>query len=227
MIGAFLAANRRWVAEKFRRDPGEFRRLDACQSPRVFWIGCSDISLPATEMIGLAPGQVFVHANLANMAAAQDANFLSALSFAIDVLGVSQVVVCGHYGCAGVRAALSGERQGMVDHWLQPLRELGWRHAGALDAILDLETRANDLSERHVRRQVASLAANPLVQDAWSRGQPLAIHGLIYSAHDGLLRDLETSVDSGKAAFPLVHGMLPKGRVSARRARPATIRGRK
>lgn len=133
------------------------------------------------------------------------------LQFAVEVLKVRHVIVCGHYGCGGVRAALTGERHGLIDHWLQPVRALCCRHAEHLDAIVDFEARVNDVCERNVLAQVASVAANPFVQDAWRRGQPLAIHGWRYSIQDGLLRDLETTVDSPETAFPLLYGPSEPG----------------
>jgi carbonic anhydrase len=198
--------NVRWAAGRARVDPEYFRRLAAQQSPEYLWIGCSDSRVPANEIVGLDPGELFVHRNVANLAPPQDANFLSVLQFAVEVLRVQHVIVCGHYGCGGVRAALDDTRHGLIDHWLQPVRDIRRRHADHLERIADPDARVNDLCERNVLAQVASLAGNPFVQDAWRRRQPLAIHGWIYSIRDGLLRDLETTVDSPQAAFPLLHG---------------------
>lgn len=194
MIQRVFRRNLAWAAARARDDRNFFASLAAQEAPDYLWIGCADSHLPAHDLTGLAPGELFVHRNLANLAPAQDANFLSVLQYALEVLKVRHVVVCGHYGCGGVRAAVSGERHGLVDHWLQPVRSLFWRHAEELDAILDVETRLNHLCERNVVEQVGGLAGNPLVHDAWRRGQPLALHGWIYSIHDGLLRDLETTV---------------------------------
>ena len=194
MTQALFRRNLAWAAARARGDRNFFTRLAAQEAPDYLWIGCADSHLPAHDLTGLAPGELFVHRNLANLAPAQDANFLSVMQYALEVLKVRHVVVCGHYGCGGVRAALTGERHGLVDHWLQPVRTLFWRHAEELDAILDVETRVNHLCERNVVEQVVSLAGNPLVHDAWRRGQPLALHGWIYSIHDGLLRDMETTV---------------------------------
>lgn len=194
MTQALFRRNLVWAAARARDDRNYFPDLAAQEAPDYLWIGCADSHLPAHDLTGLAPGQLFVHRNLANLAPAQDANFLSVLQYALEVLKVRHVIVCGHYGCGGVRTALSGERHGLVDHWLQPVRSLFWRHAGELEAILDVETRVNHLCERNVVEQVISLAGNPLVHDAWRRGQSLTMHGWIYSIHDGLLRDLETTV---------------------------------
>lgn len=207
MIAELFNNNLRWASAKARGDPEYFRRLAMQQSPDYLWIGCSDSRVPANEIVGLDPGELFVHRNVANLTPPQDANFLSVLQFAVEVLEVKHVIVCGHYGCGGVRAALSSERHGLIDHWLQPVRCMCARHAGELDAILDMETRVNNACERNVREQVASLAANPFVQDAWRRRQPLEIHGWIYSIQDGLLRDLETSVHGPRDAAGLAGGL--------------------
>ncbi|HEY9216476.1 MAG TPA: carbonic anhydrase [Phenylobacterium sp.] len=194
MIEDLFANNLRWASAKSRADPEYFRRLASQQSPEYLWVGCSDSRVPANEIVGLDPGELFVHRNVANLAPPQDANFLSVLQFAVEVLKVRHVIVCGHYGCGGVRAALSGERHGLIDHWLQPVRTLYRQRAEELNAIADEDARVNNLCEHNVAAQVASIAANPFVEDAWRRGQPLSIHGWIYSIQDGLLRDLEATV---------------------------------
>ena len=194
MIEDLFRRNISWAATKTRIDPEYFRRLASQQTPEYLWIGCSDSRVPANEIVGLDPGDLFVHRNVANLAPPQDANFLSVLQFAVEVLKVRHVIVCGHYGCGGVRAALSGQRHGLIDHWLQPVASICHRHATDLDAIVDLDARVNDVCERNVIAQVANVAGNPFVHDAWRRGQPLSVHGWIYSIQDGLLRNLETSV---------------------------------
>ena len=204
MIEDLFARNLRWAAAKTRGDPEYFRRLAAQQAPEYLWVGCSDSRVPANEIVGLDPGELFVHRNVANLAPPQDANFLSVLQFAVEILRVRHIIVCGHYGCGGVRAALSGERHGLIDHWLQPVACLCARHAAELEAISDFDARVNDLCERNVRAQVASVASNPFVRDAWRRGQSLSIHGWIYSVQDGLLRDLETTVNGVSAARALI-----------------------
>ncbi len=215
MIETLFDNNVRWAAARARVDPEYFRRLASQQNPEYLWIGCSDSRVPANEIVGLDPGELFVHRNVANLAPPQDANFLSVLQFALEVLKVRHVIVCGHYGCGGVRAALSGQRHGLIDHWLQPVHGLYCRNAEELDAISDFEARVNDMCERNVLDQVASLAGNPFVHDAWRRGQPLEIHGWLYSIQDGLLRDLEATVAGLDDAARLLCGA--RGRTTARR----------
>lgn len=212
MIEDLFANNLRWAATKNRIDPEYFRRLAGQQSPEYLWIGCADSRVPANEIVGLDSGELFVHRNVANLAPPQDANFLSVLQFAVEVLKVRHVIVCGHYGCGGVRAAMSGDRHGLIDHWLQPVRSLYQAEAVEMDAIVDDESRVNHLCERNVAVQVAAIAANPFVEDAWRRGQPLSIHGWIYSIQDGLLRDLETSVHPPKAPARGRRSRLTAGR---------------
>ena len=194
MIETLLDANLRWAAGKARVDPEFFRRLAAQQSPEYLWIGCSDSRVPANEVVGLDPGELFVHRNVANLAPSQDINFLSVLQFAVEVLKVRHVIVCGHYGCGGVRTAMSDQRHGLIDHWLQPVRRLADERRTELSRIVDPDARVNRLCECNVMRQVELLTANPFVRDAWRRGQPLTVHGWIYSIQDGLVRDLEASV---------------------------------
>ncbi|MBN9481510.1 MAG: carbonic anhydrase [Bordetella sp.] len=177
-------------------DPDYFRRLARLQAPDYLWVGCSDSRVPANEIVGLDPGELFVHRNIANLAPPQDINFLSVLQYAVEVLKVRHVIVCGHYGCGGVRAAMTRRRQGLIDHWLQPVRRLAHERADELRLIEDPEMRANRLCECNVAAQVEAIAANPFVRDAWRRGQPLTVHGWIYSIQDGLLRDLEVSVSA-------------------------------
>lgn len=220
MIQDLFENNIRWAASRARGDPEYFRKLAAQQSPEYLWIGCSDSRAPANEIVGLDPGELFVHRNVANLAPAQDANFLSVLQFAVDVLRVKHVIVCGHYGCAGVRAAMDDTRHGLIDHWLQPVRTICRCNAETLERIVDIDARVNEVCERNVLSQVASLASNPFVQDAWRRRQPLAIHGWIYSIQDGLLRDLETTVDSPQAALRLAYG-------GTLRRSPAEVPGRR
>jgi len=194
MIETLLENNMTWASARVRADPHYFRRLAAQQAPEHLWIGCSDSRVPANEIVGLDPGELFVHRNIANLAPPRDINFLSVLQYSIEVLKVRHIIVCGHYGCGGVRAALDKERRGLIDHWLQPVSELAHRHAGSLQAIKDFDTRVNVACEHNVRAQVESVGRNPFTIDAWRRGQPLAIHGWIYSIRDGLLRNLGLTV---------------------------------
>jgi len=196
MIDNLLDANLRWAATKTRMDADYFRRLARLQEPEYLWVGCSDSRVPANEIVGLDPGELFVHRNIANLASPQDINFLSVLQYAVEVLKVRHIIVCGHYGCGGVRAALTRRRQGLIDHWLQPVRRLAHERAGELRLIEDPEMRANRLCECNVVAQVEAVAANPFVRDAWRKGQSLTVHGWVYSIQDGLLRDLEVSVSA-------------------------------
>jgi carbonic anhydrase len=199
MLEHLKGANRAWAEAKIASDPAFFSRLIAQQTPRYFWIGCADSRVPANEIVGLDPGEMFVHRNVANLAPPQDANYLSTLQFAVEVLKVEHVMVVGHYGCGGVIAALDDARLGLIDHWLTPIRDVAQEHATEL-AALEREPRINRLVELNVRRQVRNVAYNPFVRDAWARGQGLAVHGWVYSIADGLIRDLDTSVDNLQAA---------------------------
>ncbi|MEE2565089.1 carbonic anhydrase [Hyphobacterium marinum] len=194
MIGDLLQNNIAWANGKTRVDPDFFHRLSKQQSPDYLWIGCSDSRVPANDIVGLDPGELFVHRNVANLAPAQDANFLSVLQFAVEALKVKHIIVCGHYGCGGVAAAMSGERHGLIDHWLQPIRDVSDELAGHLLRIRDNTKRLNALCEANVAAQVRSVACNPIVHDAWRAGQTLAIHGWIYAIENGLIRDLGLTV---------------------------------
>jgi len=191
-----FAANRRWVAATLERDPEFFRRLEKLQSPDLLWIGCSDSRLPPNEIIGRAPGELFVHRNVANLVEHTDVNCLSVLQYAVDVLGVKHVVVVGHYGCGGVRAAMTSQPLGLIDNWLRHIRDVLLWNREELTAIADPEARTNRLAELNVEAQVANVCHTTIVQDAWRRGQPLTIHGWIYSLADGLLRDLGMVISS-------------------------------
>lgn len=198
MIEDLLRRNVHWATTKARIDPEYFRRLSAQQAPDFLWIGCSDARVPANEVVSLDPGELFVHRNVANLASPHDANFLSVLQFAVEVLRVKHIIVCGHYGCGGVRAALSGKRHGLIDHWLSPIRCLYEANAERFDRIVDFDARLNAVCEENVFSQVRAVTANPFVQDAWAKGQQLAVHGWIYSIKDGLIRDLEATAEGRK-----------------------------
>jgi carbonic anhydrase len=187
--------NRAWSARKVAADSGFFKRLESQQAPEYLWIGCSDSRVPANEIVDLDPGELFVHRNVANLAPPQDANYLSVLQFAVDVLKVKHIMVVGHYGCGGVSAAVDGQRRGLVDHWLHPIREVFQAHRHELDAIGDHQARLNRLCELNVIRQVMNVAADVFVQDAWARGQELCVHGWVYSIADGLIKDLGVTVN--------------------------------
>ena len=186
--------NRAWAQSKIAADPGFFKRLAAQQAPEYFWIGCSDSRVPANEICGLDPGEMFVHRNVANLAPPQDANYLSVLQFAVDVLKVKHIIVVGHYGCGGVRAAVDGERRGLVDHWLHPIREVQHEHRHELEAIDDDRQRLDRLCELNVVRQARNVASDVFVQDAWARGQTLSVHGWVYSLANGLVTDLDVTM---------------------------------
>jgi carbonic anhydrase len=194
MLEHLKANNRAWAAGKIAVDPGFFKRLQGQQAPEHFWIGCSDSRVPANEIVGLDPGEMFVHRNVANLAPPQDANYLSVLQFAVDVLKVKHILVVGHYGCGGVAAAVDGKRRGLVDHWLHPIREVHRDHLAELEAIPDDRARLDRLCELNVLRQVKNVASDVFVQDAWGRGQELSVHGWVYSLGDGLITDLNVTV---------------------------------
>ena len=185
-----LDRNRRWAADATTADPDFFRKLAGQQAPDYLWIGCADSRVPANEIVGLLPGELFVHRNVANLVVHSDLNCLSVLQFAVDVLGVEHVIVCGHYGCGGVRAALRDERHGLVDNWLRHLQDLARTHRRELDAIPEGRAREDRLCELNVIAQVGNVCATTVVRDAWSRGQRLSVYSWIYHLDDGLLQDL-------------------------------------
>ena len=193
MLDHLKANNRAWAERMVTADPDFFKRLEGQQSPEYLWIGCSDSRVPANEIVGLDPGELFVHRNVANLAPPQDANYLSVLQFAVDVLRVKHIMVVGHYGCGGVSAAVDGKRRGLVDHWLHPIRELCREHSRELDALLDSDSRLHRLCELNVIRQVRNVASDVFVQEAWARGQDLCVHGWIYSLANGLITDLDVT----------------------------------
>ncbi|MDG2521607.1 carbonic anhydrase [Caulobacter segnis] len=188
--------NLNWSKKKTEVDPDFFKRLEGQQSPEYLWIGCSDSRVPANEIVGLNPGELFVHRNVANLAPPQDANYLSVLQFAVDVLKVKHIMVVGHYGCGGVAAAIDGQRRGLVDHWLHPIREVHAEHRCELDAIDGDRAKLDRLCELNVVRQVRNVASDVFVQDAWARGQTLSVHGWVYSLANGLVTDLDVTINS-------------------------------
>jgi carbonic anhydrase len=196
MLDDLKAKNSAWAARMVSSDPGFFRRLEGQQAPEYLWIGCSDSRVPANEIVGMDPGELFVHRNVANLAPPQDANYLSVLQFAVDVIKVKHVIVVGHYGCGGIAAAVDGQRRGLVDHWLHPIREVFSDNREALEAITDQRDRLNRLCELNVIRQVRNVASDVFVQDAWARGQDLKVHGWVYSLSNGLVMDLNVTAAS-------------------------------
>lgn len=189
MLDELLEGNRRWAARMRVEDPEFFARLARGQHPRIFWIGCSDSRVPATQIVDLAPGEIFVHRNVANVVAPDDLNCLSALQFAVDVLEVEHVVVCGHYGCGGVQAVVDGARLGLVDGWIHHVTEVRRELAQAYLSAPPPERPAR-LCELNAIAQAANVAATTIVRDAWARGRNLAVHAWIYGIADGLIRDL-------------------------------------
>jgi len=185
-----------WADRKTRDDPGFFRRMAEQQAPRYLWLGCSDSRVTANDVLGMDPGEVFVHRNIANMVHTSDMNILSVLEFAVEHLKVEHVIVCGHYGCGGVQQALAAERGSMLDHWLQPLTMMYHKHRGLIDALPSTTAQIDRLCEINIEMQVRRVAATPIVENAWARGQPLNVHGWIYAIHDGLLRDLGPHLSS-------------------------------
>jgi carbonic anhydrase len=185
--------NRAWAQRILRADPGFFGKLARQQSPRYLWIGCSDSRVPANDIVGLLPGELFVHRNIANVVVHTDLNCLSVVQFAIDVLKVRHIIVCGHYGCSGIRASLMKERHGVVDNWLRHVQDVQHAHQAQLDGIADEERRLDRLCELNVAEQVSNLCRTTIVEDAWARGQALTVHGWIYGLQDGLLRDLQVT----------------------------------
>ncbi len=195
-LSHLFANNRAWSDRLRRNDPEFFPRLARQQKPRYLWIGCADSRVPANEIVGLLPGELFVHRNIANVVVHSDLNCLSVMQFAVDVLEIEHIIVCGHYGCSGVSVALQDQRVGLADNWLRHVQDVHAKHEGRVDAIADMPGRIDRLCELNVIEQVANVGQTTVVQDAWSRGQPLSVHGWVYGLNDGLVRDLRTTVAS-------------------------------
>ncbi|MEA3188130.1 MAG: carbonic anhydrase [Chthoniobacter sp.] len=185
--------NRAWAEGIRQQDPDFFLKLSQQQSPKYFWIGCSDSRVPSNQIVGLMPGEVFVHRNVANLVVHTDLNCLSVLQFAVDILKVRHIMVTGHYGCSGVRAALRGDRLGLSDNWLRHLQDVRQKHEKVLAGITDESEAADRLCELNVMEQVANVCQTTIVRDAWERGQKVAVHGWIYGLKDGLVRDLNVT----------------------------------
>jgi carbonic anhydrase len=194
-IQDLFSHNRQWAAEMERERPGFFTNLKSQQSPKYMWIGCSDSRVPANQITGLEPGEVFVHRNVANVVVHSDLNALSTIQFAVERLKVAHVMVVGHYGCSGVRAALEGARIGLADNWLRHIQDVRDRHRGLLDSIAE-EFRCDALVELNAVEQVLNVAQSTVLQDAWLRGQDISLHGWVYGVHDGLLKDLQLTVNA-------------------------------
>jgi carbonic anhydrase len=209
-LRALFANNRRWAAATEARQPGFFSNLVAQQAPRHLWIGCSDSRVPANEIVGLAPGELFVHRNVANLVLHNDFSCLSVLQYAIDVLGIEHVIVCGHYGCGGVVAAWDGRPLGLVDNWLQPVRDVAHLYRAQLVALPTDAARRDRLCELNVLIQARGVCRTTIVQQAWERGRSLTVHAWVYRIDDGLLRDLGfcvRDVGGAEADFARVAGL--------------------
>ena len=205
--------NRAWAERIARSDPGFFEKLARQQSPKYLWIGCSDSRVPANDIVGLLPGELFVHRNVGNLVVHTDLNCLSVMQFAVDVLRVEHIIVCGHYGCSGVRAALMKERHGLADNWLRHVQDVAERHHRCVHAFQGDQIRVNVLCELNVIEQVSNVCRSSILEDAWSRGQSVVVHGWIYDIHDGLLRDLDAMASSAAetaAAYERALGKLLK-----------------
>jgi carbonic anhydrase len=194
VLGQLFANNRAWAAEMVRQDPDFFTRLANQQAPQFLWIGCSDSRVPANQIVGLAPGEMFVHRNVANVVVHADLNCLSAIQFAVEVVGVRHIIVCGHYGCGGVLAALRDEKLGLVDNWLRHVQDVRSKYQAELDALATENDRHRRLCELNVIEQVMNVSRTTVVRDAWARGQSLTVHGWVYDLRDGLLRDLDVCI---------------------------------
>ncbi|MSO52212.1 MAG: carbonate dehydratase [Acidobacterium sp.] len=196
LVTTLLDNNRKWAAQRVKNDPQFFTRLAGQQAPSYLWVGCSDSRVPANEIVGLDPGELFVHRNVANIVVHTDVNCLSVLQYAVDMLKVQHVIVCGHYGCGGIRAALDGTAHGLIDNWLQHVQDVKEAHQAELLTLADVNDRINRLAELNVIEQVRNISRTTIVQDAWRRDQPLKLHGWIYGLTDGLIHDLGVSVSA-------------------------------
>lgn len=195
--------NRRWAQRRLTEDPSYFLSKVGIQRPEYLWIGCSDSRVMANELTGLDAGELFVHRNIANLAPHTDFNYLSVLQFGVEYLRIRQIIVCGHYGCGGVQAALSRPGIGLADNWLRHIRDVYSENRIELDAILDEKERTDRLVELNIQRQVRNVAATTIVQNAWAKGQKLEVHGLVYDLEHGLLRDLGTTVSKLEQLDPV------------------------
>ena len=196
--------NRAWSERIRRSNPEFFARLSRQQKPKYLWIGCADSRVPANEIVGLLPGELFVHRNIANLVVHTDLNCLSVMQFAVDVLQIEHIIVCGHYGCSGVSAALQNQRVGLADNWLRHVQDVHSKHGAQVEKIVGLPQRIDRLCELNVIEQVANVCQTTVVRDAWDRHQQLAVHGWVYGLEDGLVRDLRTTV-TGPAEIPAAY----------------------
>jgi len=200
-----LENNKNWVADKLAIDPAYFDKLSNSQNPEYLWIGCSDSRVPANQITGTLPGDIFVHRNIANMVVHSDMNMLSVLSYAVEVLKVKHIIVCGHYGCGGVQAAMENKQFGLINNWLRHIKDVYRYHHKELDAIEDKTQRARRFVEVNVMEQVHDLCKTSIVQNAWKNKQPLHVHGWVYDIHDGIIKDLNVSFTCTKDLHKVYH----------------------
>ncbi|MDH5228646.1 MAG: carbonate dehydratase [Gammaproteobacteria bacterium] len=203
-LEALIHNNRQWAKSIEENHPGFFNKLVQQQNPDYLWIGCSDSRVPANEIVGLLPGELFVHRNVANVVVNTDLNCLSVLQYAVEVLQVEHIIVCGHYGCGGVKSALSNQKNGLIDNWLRNIKDVYNQYEVQFKAIKDEQQRIDLLCELNVMEQVANVCHTTIVQDAWDRGQNLDVHGWIYSIQNGLIKDLDVSVNN-KDGLPAIY----------------------
>jgi carbonic anhydrase len=204
--------NKEWAEDIGTQDPAFFSKLSHQQSPKYLWIGCSDSRVPANQIVGLLPGELFVHRNVANVVVHTDVNCLSTIQLAVDVLKVEHIIVCGHYGCGGVRAALRGDRLGFVDNWLRHVQDVRQKHEERLIAFGDEVQQWDRLCELNVIEQVMNVCQTPIVQDCWERGQKVAVHGWIYKVQDGLLQDLNVCITQAREMEAVYQSALRSGK---------------
>jgi carbonic anhydrase len=210
LLGHLIDQNRRWAERIRAQDPEFFEKLSRQQAPEFLWIGCSDSRVPANQIVGLLPGDIFVHRNVANVVVHADLNCLSVIQYAVEALRVKHIIVCGHYGCGGVLAALRDDRLGLIDNWLRHVQDVRHKHAAQLDSLPDLAARHHRLCELNVIEQVVNVCQTTIVQEAWRRGQPLSVHGWVYGIQDGLIRDLTMCVThAGELAAAVAAATAP------------------
>ena len=202
-LAALFERNRQWAKSMTDRDPEFFARLVRQQAPEYLWVGCSDARVPANELMGMAPGELFVHRNIANLVHNIDINLMSVLEYAVNVLKIRHIIVCGHYGCGGVRAAMDRQEFGLIDNWLRKIKDIYAANKDTLDREGDPEQRLNLLCEINVRQQAMNICHTSIVQNAWRAGQELVVHGWIYSIADGLIKDLGIKIDGPQALEPI------------------------
>lgn len=200
---SLLDNNKKWVAKKIKSNPQFFEDLAKGQTPEYLWIGCSDSRVPANEITGTNPGDIFVHRNIANMVVHSDMNLLSVLSYGVEVLKVKHVIVCGHYGCGGVLAAMGNKQYGLIDNWLRNIKDVYRLHQHELDAIEDETQRGRRFVELNVIEQVFDLTKTSIIQNAWNNGQPVHVHGWVYDIHDGIIKDLDVSFTRSEDIHPV------------------------